>query len=96
MGKYGFEHGTYFMVNQVEYIVRKSDIRDVVVENISYKKIETWSRKGLESLWEKGKLVFRIKGTLRKEKIPIRKQPHKNFDRYCYCTKFHIPALWCV
>jgi putative transposase len=63
MGKYGFEHGTYFMVNHIEYVVRKSDIRDVVVENIPYKKIETWSRKELTSLWEKGELVFRIKNS---------------------------------
>lgn len=60
MAGYGFTHGTKFMINDTEYMVNREEDTGIIVENLSYKKTETWDRWELLKLWEKEKLVFKV------------------------------------
>ncbi|NHM32434.1 Mu transposase C-terminal domain-containing protein [Neobacillus terrae] len=59
------------MINDTEYVVRKDKITEIEVENLSYKKIETWSIQELLKLWENNKLIFKvIKGNEYESELP--------------------------
>lgn len=60
MSNYSFVHGTKFMISDTEYIVRKENGQEIEVENLSYKKVETWNFLDLLKLWEEEKLNFKV------------------------------------
>lgn len=60
MLNYSFSHSTKFMIKDTEYIVRKEMESEVELENLAYKKIETWSINDLLKMWEQDDLVFKV------------------------------------
>jgi putative transposase len=48
------------MIDDTEYIVRKEMDTVIEIENLSYKKTETWGRWDLLNLWEQDKLIFKV------------------------------------
>jgi putative transposase len=56
---YHFSHGVRFLWNDQEYTVREDKGNDVVVENLSYQRIETVRLDALVSSWDDGTLRFR-------------------------------------
>ncbi|QSO54069.1 DDE-type integrase/transposase/recombinase [Alicyclobacillus curvatus] len=71
MSKCDFSHGTRFMVDGKEYIVRKESVDEVEVTNTEYQKVETWKKRVLLAAWEQRRLVFRGGEELPSEYVDI-------------------------
>lgn len=64
LSRYQFNHGTHFLLNNLEYVVKRIAQDEVIVGNISYDKVETWKQTELLDYWNQGVLQFKKKDDL--------------------------------
>ncbi|GLX70800.1 Mu transposase C-terminal domain-containing protein [Paenibacillus glycanilyticus] len=60
MSQHDFSHGTKFLLYGLEVVVKRSGHRQVTVESVNYKKLETYKVEELLQAWMDGNLEFQI------------------------------------